>query len=155
VPGSRGIFVPGDSFENRARGEWAAKLMFGHAFDRLLVYATAGIGGTQLSMNATFIPVTIAGQFYPGTAASGSKTVVGGTVGVGLAYAVGYNWEIGAEYRYSAYSTTDFALGTVAASCVGTVCGFTPATGHKELTTNEILFRLNYRIGAPAVVAKY
>jgi outer membrane immunogenic protein len=148
VPGSRGIFVPGDTFEDRARGEWSAKLMFGHAWDRTLLYVTAGVGGTQLEMTGTFRPITILGQFFPGSAASGSKTVVGGTAGFGVAYALGYNWEIGAEYRYSFYSApTDFALGNVAASCAGTICGFAPATGHKELTTNEILFRLNYRIG--------
>jgi outer membrane immunogenic protein len=155
VPLTRGIFVPGDTFTDRARNEAFAKMMFGHAFDRTLIYLTAGIGSTQMSMDANFIPVTILRQPFPGAFFSSTKTVVGVTGGFGAAYALTNNWEVGAEYRYTSYARTDFALGNLAATCAGTTCVSTQPMGHKELTTNEVLFRLNYRFGGGAVIAKY
>jgi opacity protein-like surface antigen len=73
-------------------------------------------------------------------------------------YALANNWDIGAEYRYSQYNGADFGLGSVAAICGftgGTVACFnTNVTGHKDLTTNEVLFKLNYKFN-PVVAAKY
>jgi outer membrane immunogenic protein len=161
-------FVPGDSFDNRARWEASLRGIVGRSFDKLLVYGTGGVAFTQVSMGANFIQTIgtcIGGApcIYPGSAGSDTQVLVGGTIGAGLAYALTKNWEIGAEYRYTRYQAGDYNLGQVAGICgpVGAVavtiaCFNQNATGHKALETNEILFKLNYRFDwAGPVVAKY
>lgn len=156
------VFIPGDSYDNRARWEASFKGIIGRSFDRWLVYATGGLAVTDVTMTGNFIPAVVAGVPFPGSTGSESKTLFGFTVGAGAAYALTNNWDIGAEYRYSQYSGDSFGLGPVAA-----VCGFVPGvavtvgcfntnvTGHKDLTTNEVLFRLNYKFYPGAVLAKY
>jgi opacity protein-like surface antigen len=117
------------------------------------------------------IPVALRGDFKASQlrglarktkAGSDSRTLYGFTIDAGAAYALSKNWDIGAEYRYSQYSGQNFDLGSVAAVCgfvpgiaVTVGCFNTTATGHKDLTTNEVLFKLNYRFNSGPVVAKY
>jgi len=157
-------FINGDSFDNRARWESSGRITLGRAFDRWLVYGTGGIAFSRVDMSANFIPVTLGGVPFPGSSGSDSKTLVGGTVGLGTAYMINKNWEIGAEYRYTFYAQSAYNLGNVAAVCVNIigaavlppVCVNTPATGHKGLETSEVLFKVNYHFdwGGP-VVARY
>ena len=164
-PATTGI-LPGDTFDNRMRWEGSGRVTLGRAFDRWLVYGTGGIAFARVDMSANFIPIA-AGPFgvvFNGTVGSDSKTLVGGTVGLGAAYMLTKNWEIGAEYRYTFYAQSAYNLGTIPASCfvfVGAVvlppvCVNTTATGHKGAETQEVLFKLNYHFdwGGP-VVAKY
>ncbi len=156
------VFVAGDSFGNRVRWESSVRGIVGRSFDKWLVYATGGLAMTDVTMDSNFIATTVGGVPFPASAGSDSKTLFGFTVGVGAAYAFTPNWDLGAEYRYSQYSGESFGLGSVAA-----VCGFVPgvavtvgcfntnATGHKDLTTNEILFKLNYRFNPSPVLARY
>jgi outer membrane immunogenic protein len=156
-------FVPGDFFDNRMRWESSARIVVGRAWDRLLVYGTGGVAFAEVTMAGNFIQTI--GVFtngragiYPASAGSDSQVLVGGTIGVGLAYALTKNWEIGGEYRYTSYQGKDFALGQVAAICASTTnCLNQNATGHKSVETNEVLLKLNYRFdwAGPAVVAKY
>jgi opacity protein-like surface antigen len=79
-------------------------------------------------------------------------------VGVGFAYWVNRNWDIGAEYRYTRYEGADFGLGSVAALAagVGGPFAFVPATTHVDLQTHQVLLKANYRFDwAGPVVAKY
>jgi outer membrane immunogenic protein len=149
------VFVPGDSFGNRADWESSVRVIVGHTWDRWLVYATGGIAFTGVTMSGNFIAVTSGGVPFPASSGSASQVLTGGTIGAGAAYALSKSWEIGLEYRYTAYAREDFALGTVAALCggAGPVCVTTPATGHKDLQTQEVLFKLNYRFdwGGPLV----
>jgi outer membrane immunogenic protein len=157
-------FVTGDYFDNRMRWEGSGRVTLGRAFDRWLVYGTGGIAFSRVDMDAAFIPVTIQGIPFPGSSGSDSKTLVGGTIGLGTAYMINRNWEIGAEYRYTFYAQSAYNLGSVAAVCgfttavatTGPVCVNTAVTGHKGVETQEVLFRLNYHFdwGGP-VVAKY
>lgn len=156
-------FVPGDSFDNRARWEASARGIVGRSFDKLLVYGTAGVAFTEVTMGANFI-ATVSGAIpFPASAGSDSQVLVGGTVGVGLAYALSKNWEIGGEYRYTRYQGANYGLGQVAGFCgnisrVAVVIGCVnqDVTGHKALETSEVLFKLNYRFDwASPVVAKY
>jgi outer membrane immunogenic protein len=156
-------FIPGDTFDNRARWEASARGIVGRAFDKLLIYGTGGVAFTQVSMGANFIATVSNGIPFPASAGSDSQVLVGGTIGAGFAYALSKNWEFGGEYRYTRYQGADFALGQVAGSC-GNIsqfaviigCVYQNATGHKSLETNEVLFKLNYRFGsAGTVVAKY
>lgn len=160
--GGGSVFIPGDYYDNRARWEASFRAIVGRSFGRWLVYGTGGFAVTDVSMAGTFIPTVSVGVPFPGSTGSDSRTLYGFTVGAGAAYAITNNWDIGAEYRYSQYSGDNFGLGSVAA-----VCGFTPGaavvvgcantmvTGHKDLTTNEVLFKLNYKFNPTAVVAKY
>lgn len=158
------VFVPGDFFDNRARWQASLRGVVGHSWDRTLVYATGGIAFTGVRMDGDFIATTVAGIPFPASTGSDSRTLFGLTVGAGAAYALTNNWEIGAEYRYTAYRSDDFALGSVAAVCgfvpgaaVNVACVNTNATGHKDLRTQEVLVKLNYRfdwVGGP-VVARY
>jgi outer membrane immunogenic protein len=166
--GTGRTFVPGDSFTDRLRWESTIRGVIGYAWDRWMIYGTGGLALGGVSMDANFIATTGtltngAPGLYPGSAGSDTKTLVGATVGAGFAYAFARNWEFGAEYRFTAYQRGDFAVGQVAALCgptsvvaVAISCFSQNATGHKDLTTSEILFKLNYRFdwGGP-VVAKY
>jgi outer membrane immunogenic protein len=155
----RSVLVPGDFFDNRARWESSVRGIVGRSFDKFLIYATGGLAVTDVRMGGNFIgvpgPVPL-----PASAGFESKTLFGFTVGAGAAYAFSPNWDIGAEYRFSQYSGANFRLGQIAVNCMAgnntETCFFTDATGHKDLRTNEVLFKLNYRFNpAGAVVAKY
>jgi outer membrane immunogenic protein len=157
------VFIPGDFFGNRARWESSVRGIVGRSFDKWLLYATGGLAMTDVRMDSNFIATTVGQIPFPASAGSDSKTLFGFTVGVGAAYAFAPNWDVGAEYRYSQYSGDSFGLGNVAAVCgfttavaaVAPSCFNTSATGHKDLTTNEILFKLNYRFNSGPVVARY
>ena len=159
-PITTGIF-PGDTFDNRIRWQSSARITLGRSYDRWLVYGTGGIAFARVDMDANFIPVVVNGIPFPGSVASDSKTLVGGTVGLGTAYMVTRNWEIGAEYRYTFYAQSAYNLGTVAAFCAPVtfqptpLCVNTTATGHKGAETQEVLFKVNYHFDWGPVVAKY
>jgi outer membrane immunogenic protein len=162
APPTTGIF-PGDTFDNRMRWESSARVSLGRAYGQWLFYGTGGIAFSRVDMSANFIPVVVNGITFPGSVASDSKTLVGGTVGLGTAYMINRNWEVGAEYRYTFYAQSDYNLGTPTAFCarttavaVGIVCADTNATGHKGAETSEVLFKLNYHFdGGGPVVARY
>jgi len=162
APATTGLF-PGDYFDNRMRWESSARVILGRSYGQWLFYGTGGLAFSRVDMDANFIPVVVGGIPYPGATGSDSHILVGGTVGLGTAYMLTRNWEIGAEYRYTFYAQSAYNLGTPAAFC-GNVsatafliaCADTTATGHKGAETQEVLFKVNYRFdsGGP-VVAKY
>ena len=156
------VFIPGDYYDNRSRWEGSVRGIVGRSFDKWLLYVTGGLAAADVSMTGNFIPTVSAGIPFPGSVGSDSKTLYGFTVGAGAAYAFARNWDIGAEYRYSQYGGDDFGLGSVAAVCgrstfnAGPIaCVNTMVTGHKDLATNEVLIKLNYRFNSGPVVAKY
>ncbi len=147
-------FAPGYNFDDHARWESSARLTAGRAFDRLLVYGTGGVAFSDVTMTGHFIPTMriLANGFpglYPGSTELDFHVLTGGTIGAGLAYALGKNWEIGGEYRYTRYQGADYGLGRVAGLCgisqVGMSCLNQDVSGHKSLETNEVLLRANYR----------
>jgi outer membrane immunogenic protein len=150
-------FIPGDSYDNRAHWESSVRGILGRAFDKWLVYGTGGLAITNVTMTGNFIATTVGAIPFPASAGSDSKTLYGFTVGAGAAYAFAPNWDVGAEYRYSQYDGQDFNLGGVAAICFprGAGCTNTAVTGHKDLTTNEVLLKINYHFGPAAIFAKY
>jgi outer membrane immunogenic protein len=162
APPAFGLFQ-GDSFENRMRWESSARITLGRSYGQWLFYGTGGIAFARVDMNANFVPVLANGIFaFPGAVGGDSKTLVGGTVGLGTAYMINKNWEIGAEYRYTFYAQSDYNLGPATPFCarttavaVGVVCTSPNATGHKGAETSEVLFKLNYHFDWGPVVAKY
>ena len=169
TPGTGGsVFIPGDYYDNRSRWEGSVRGIVGRSFDKWLIYATGGLAVADVSMTGNFIPTSVIPPAggpaipFPGSTGSEDKTLFGFTVGAGAAYAFAPNWDIGAEYRYSKYSGDSFGLGQVAAVCgfvpgiaVTVSCFNTNVTGHKDLETNEVLIKLNYRFNSGPVVAKY
>jgi outer membrane immunogenic protein len=153
--------APGDYFGNHARWESSARVILGRSYGQWLFYGTGGIAFSRVEMDANFIPVIVnAGVPFPGAVGSDTRTLVGGTVGLGTAYMINRNWEIGAEYRYTFYAQSDFNLGPGVPFCAvptppTPVCVSPLVTGHKGLETQEVLFKLNYRFDWGAVVAKY
>jgi outer membrane immunogenic protein len=134
-------FIPDDSFSVSARWQSAIKGSVGYASGRWLTYVTGGVAFTRVDKDASY-PATISGGIlFPASVGSDSKTLTGYTLGVGAAYALDRNWDIGLEYRYTQYQHADFALG-----CRILRGGFTPVTGSVDLQTHEVLARLNYRI---------
>jgi outer membrane immunogenic protein len=155
--GPGATFVIGDTFDNRVRWESSVRGIIGRSFDKWLVYATGGLAVTDISMASNYI-ATISNRIpFPASGQSDSQTLYGFTIGAGAAYAFAPNWDVGAEYRYSEYNGGNFNLGPIAAFCTLTVCTNVSTTGHKDLTTNEVLVKLNYRFSpmGGAVVAKY
>ncbi len=165
APPAFGLFQ-GDSFDNRMRWESSGRIILGHSYGQWLFYGTGGIALSRVEMSANFVPVLANGIFaFLGSAASDSKLLTGGTVGLGTAYMINKNWEIGAEYRYTFYAQSDFDLGPGTPFCArplstlappAPVCVSPVVTGHKGAETQEVLFKLNYRFdwGGP-VVARY
>jgi outer membrane immunogenic protein len=143
----RSVFVIGDIFGVRSRWQSSVRGTVGYSWDRWLGYVTGGVAFTDVKMDANFIPTLSGGILFPQSFGSESKTLVGGTVGGGVSYALSQNWTLGAEYRYTAYKSEDFSLGTVAAICFNAVtCSATAATGHLRLRTQEVLLKLDYKL---------
>ena len=161
TPGTgRSVFIPGDSYYNQASWESSVRGIIGRSFDKWLIYATGGLALMDVRMDGNYIATAVRNINavlipFPASAGGESKTLYGFTIGAGAAYAFAKSWDVGAEYRYSQYYGADFNVGSVAAICTLTACTTAPATGHKDLTTNEVLIKLNYHFGPAAVVAKY
>ena len=142
------LFVPGDSF--RAHSAWDASIRgrLGYGWERLMVYATAGVAFADMSLTTNFIPV---GLFPPSTA-TGSSTLVGPTIGAGAEYWLGSNISLAAEYRYTDYGSDHYNLGTL--STFGPLPGggfaTAPVTGSVGLRTNAVLAKINVHFGGPS-----
>ncbi len=113
----------------------------GVAFDRILIYATAGaaFGDFHTSLTDPF-----------GVVESHNPSTVGWTVGGGLEYAIDNNWSVRAEYRYTDYRAGGINYTTLALS---------PFVIHDHLTDNRVQAGFSYKFDmfAPAapVVSKY
>jgi outer membrane immunogenic protein len=103
-----------------------SRVRVGIAFDRLLVYATGGLGyfDTSSRTNVTFAPGGAA-TVYPGADHFGSVTKgrIGGVIGGGLEYAVWDNWSVKAEYLYASFQSNRY-LSPLAAPA-GVAAGYT------------------------------
>lgn len=158
LPPANLTLVSGDSLSAKTNFQSSIRGSLGLTFDRLLWYATGGVAFANTQASANFIQ-TIGGLgvTFPASSGSQTKTLVGGTIGTGLAYAVNRNWDIGAEHRFTNYTSSDFGLGSVAALTGGPgLFASVPASTRLSLTTNEVRFRVNYRFDwAAPVVAKY
>ena len=152
------FFVPGDMFDVRSTWEASARGRIGYAWDRLLVYATGGVGFTNVRVGTNFIAVTTGGVSFPATVLSDSRTVAGPTVGGGFEYAFTNNWSFGLEGRYTWYGTKTFNAGAVATQGLPPAGPFTfaAATQSVKLDTFEVMGKLNWKFdwGGP-VVARY
>jgi outer membrane immunogenic protein len=147
-------FVPGDVFDLRSDWQASVRGRVGYAWDRTLLYVTGGAAFTNLRAGSNFV----ADGIFPATLASETKTLIGGTVGAGVEYAVGSNWTVGVEGRYSWYGRQTFNAGSVAAANIGIgapLFVFVPATQTVRVDTAEVLLTANWKFNSGPVVAKY
>jgi outer membrane immunogenic protein len=101
----------------------------GYAFDRVLPYATAGLGWARTELDFSN-DVTMGGMPVISSAASDKQTLTGWTVGAGLEYAITDNITAKAEYLYTDLGSKDFDLGTPVSA---------------DLTLQTVKFGLNYK----------
>jgi outer membrane immunogenic protein len=123
-------------------------------WERVLVYATAGVAWAEYSSNTmvAFGPGAVFnGALHVGSA---SSTQVGGVVGGGVEWAIANNWSVKAEYLYMWFNGFNYASPLVAAAAP-----FAPGYAwNTNITPREQVFRIgvNYKFdwGGP-VVARY
>lgn len=112
--------------ECRSRQSWVvdARAKAGYAFDRLLVYGTAGIAFSEFRHDQT----RVLAQDW------GRTSRVGWTAGLGLEYAVTSNWSAGLEWKHY-----DFGSET------RTIAGNNPPSIRFRSTSDAVLAKVNYR----------
>lgn len=101
----------------------------GYAFDRFLVYGTAGLAYGEVKNSANFFSGTVPGQLdYTGAR---SDTQVGYTVGGGLEYAFTNNLSAKAEYLYYDLGTKNHGVDrTIVAPAGGSYVSRNETSGH-------------------------
>ena len=123
-----GPFVAGDAFSFESHWQASIRGRIGYAaWDRVLLYATGGVAFTQVKGSASLVGI--------GTLTD-DQTVVGGTVGGGIEWAVWNNVSLGIEGRYTFYGDNDFNVGTIAG---------VPVTDRINLNTAEVMGKINFR----------
>ena len=110
--------------ECRSRQSWVfdARAKAGYAFDRLLVYGTAGLAFSEFSHDQTRVL----------TQDWGKTSRVGWTAGLGLEYALTNNWSAGVEWKHY-----DFGRETRSSNLGGSV--------RFRSTSDAVLAKVNYR----------
>jgi outer membrane immunogenic protein len=92
-------FITTTTLDARERWIATARGRLGYAFDRSMIYATAGGAWANIRYNATNIA---------GLTDTGSGTVSGWTVGGGVETKLAGNWSAKAEYLYVDFSDKNF-----------------------------------------------
>lgn len=137
---------PGPAFTCASRVNFLGSVRgrVGYAFDRALIYATAGLGiGSFRDRTYVAAPVALFGAY--------SSTRVGLAVGAGVEYAVLPNWTVKAEYMYY-----HFGSGTQLAG-PGSLDGPGGADVRIRHDVHTVKLGVNYLFstGPGAVVARY
>jgi outer membrane immunogenic protein len=117
----------------------------GVAFDRLLVYVTAGVAFANLKTTADEVFLT--GVSNPGSL---DANRIGWVGGVGLEYAVTYNWIVRGEYLYHQFASDTFVGNRVP---VLPTFGVEYSTGRTNLSVARLA--LSYKFGDPPPVINY
>lgn len=123
-----GPFIPGDTFSFESKWQASVRGRIGYAWDRVLLYATGGVAFTQLKGSASLVGI--------GTVTD-DQTIVGGTVGGGIEWAVWDTVSLGVEGRYTFYGDNDFSVGSVTAF---------PIRDRIKLNTAEVMGKINFRL---------
>jgi outer membrane immunogenic protein len=130
--------------------DWFATLRgrLGWAFDRLLVYGTAGIAFANINSDTNVSFATFPVQpVYNGAIhlGSGSDTRVGVIAGGGLEYAFLSNWSVKAEYLYMTLGSFSYLSPLVAATAPATVGpGYSWST-NVQMRDQIVRVGLNYK----------
>jgi outer membrane immunogenic protein len=126
--GPVGPFIAGDTFGVESKWQASIRGRIGYAmWDRTLLYATGGVAFTQLKGSVALVGL--------GTVTD-DQTLVGGTVGGGLEYAITNNLSLGVEGRYTWYGDQTFNGGTLLGTAV---------SDKVNLNTAEVMGKLNFK----------
>jgi outer membrane immunogenic protein len=141
-----GLF-PGSFATSTHEVAWVGTLRgrAGVAFDRLMIYVTGGLAWASLKTTADEVfltPVSNPGSF--------DSTRIGWVGGVGLEYAVTYNWIVRGEYLYHQFAGDTF-IGARLPVLAGAGVEYT--TGRTNLSVARLA--LSYKFGAPPPVINY
>lgn len=144
-------FVAGDSYA--ATNNWHASVLarLGYAWNNFMLYGIGGVALANVNVSANFIanaapfdPTIV----FPAASGTDNEVMVGGTGGLGLAYAFSSNVNIAVEGRYTNYGSQKFNLAAVPVFPVsGTVNSFYyhPSFAQLSLSAGEVLVKLNYQ----------
>jgi outer membrane immunogenic protein len=128
----------------------------GFAWDRVLIYGTAGLAATRIDSTTAVLYGTGVG-FLTNTSFNGQVSVnrVGWTAGAGIEYAATDNWTFRAEYLYLDFGSFDY-LSPCPTNICPTAPGQAPFAYNTHVRAHENVIRLgvNYKFGAP-IVARY
>jgi outer membrane immunogenic protein len=122
--------------------DWDIAGRFGLAFNRALVYGKAGWveGGFQWNLTSPSSTDFI----------TANHTLSGLLIGIGLEYAVDYNWTAKFEYDYLGFPAKDLLFTETRGGIIGT---FT-----ENVSADKHIFKVGFNYlfnAAPAVVARY
>ena len=144
------------NYSHLTRNSWdaTAAVRLGWAFDRILLYGKAGVafGGFTFSNTDNYSYVYTSGAPYANTystsSQTGSATLPGLVLGVGLEWAFGGNWIGRVEGDYINFARTSVSFtGSSSYTYTGcTDCGSTTASGSQtQYVTEEVIkFGLSY-----------
>ena len=136
-----GGFAPGTRFQTSSDYNASIRLRAGYAYDRFLLYGTGGVAFAPVTVKATYTAATPGGATG---SVSNSTTLIGGTYGGGLEYAVTPNISVAGEYRHTDYGADHMGVGPVP-----TALGLAPVRAKVDLHDDVALLKVNYRWGAP------
>jgi len=117
-----GPLVVGDSFGVESHWQASLRGRLGYSWDRVLIYATGGAAFTQVKGTTALVGIG---------SVTDDQTIVGGTVGGGLEYALSNSISLGVEGRWSFYGDNTFH-------------GPAGVTQTIKLDTAEVLGKLNF-----------
>ena len=118
----------------------SVRLRLGAAWDRLLVYAAAGLTRAQVNASHAVVRDGVGATIF--TLESNRN---GWNIGFGFDYAFAGGWNAGLEYRYTNYGSYDYAIPAGAFPA-----GFFAHTASADnISTNDVRLRLNYLFGGP------
>lgn len=140
-------FVATDYFiaKNDLQGAFMGNL--GYTTGSWLFYATGGFAFARTQFTAQFPSSTNSNSIvFPAAFAALSQTLLGGTAGLGIEYAMTPNWRVGLEGRYTGYVSKEYPLGNVPAFALNPP-GFLylPTVAKLQLNTGAVFFKVNYQ----------
>jgi outer membrane immunogenic protein len=148
LPDSR--FVVDDSYA--ATNNWHSSLLarLGYAWNNWMFYATGGVALANVRVAANFIATPDLSDptlIYPHAFGNDNEIMVGGTGGLGLAYALSPHLNVSIEGRYTNYGSQKFNLTTVAVASQNGINSFNyqPVYAKLSVTTGEAVIKINYQ----------
>jgi len=120
---------------------WQASIRarFGYAAGNLLWYTTGGVSFTRATFDGAGSFNFLGEPSFFFNIVPVSKTLVGGTAGLGFEYALGPQLTLGLEARYTWYGSQTF--NAVATDPVG-------APANMNLNTSEVMGKVNWKFGS-------
>jgi len=151
------------SINLRRNVEGTVRMRLGHAWDRWLLYGTAGIAFSSLDVSSTYnYNLTLAPGLTPipgvsnpantVTSSSSSRFLMGPSIGAGLEYAVCDNVSVGVDYRHNFFGNKRLNLGmTPTLSSLGGpgvppfITVGSPVSARYNLDEDAVMLRVNWR----------